>query len=184
MSAATTTVDSTRARPADAIASWSRRNAWVLGLIGLMVLLLLFTKAIQPRYAPIPLQGLGTSVLPLALAAVAQAVVVIGGGIELSIGSVIGLTSVVSAALMKGQPDATTVVIVIGVLVLGLLIGAANGGLVMATRVPDIVVTLAMSFVWAGIALIIAPRPGGGAPAWFKSLAVGPFLNEWVPRAF
>ena len=183
MSAATASVDTNRARPADAIASWSRRNAWVLGLIGLMILLLLFTKAIQPRYGPIPIQGLGTSVLPLALAAVAQAVVVIGGGIDLSIGSMMALTSVISAMLMKNQSDAFGVGVVIGVLVLGVLLGAANGSLVMVTRVPDIVVTLAMSFVWAGLALLIAPRPGGAAVGWLKALVVGPFLNEWIPKA-
>jgi ribose transport system permease protein len=182
MSAATASVD-TRTRPADAIAGWTRRNAWILGLLALMVGLLVFSKAIQPRFGPIPIQGLGTSVLPLALAAVAQAVVVIGGGIDLSIGSVMALTSVVSAALMKGQSDQAGVAVVIGVLLLGLVIGAINGGLVVVTRVPDIVVTLAMSFVWAGLALLISPRPGGGAATWLKSLVVGPLFNEWVPKA-
>ena len=50
-------------------------------------------------------QGLGSSVLPLALAAVAQAIVVISGGIDLSIGSMMALTSVVTASLMQGQSD-------------------------------------------------------------------------------
>ena len=50
------------------------------------------------------MQGLGISVLPLALAAVGQAIVVIAGGIDLSIGSMMALTSVVSASLMKDQP--------------------------------------------------------------------------------
>jgi ribose transport system permease protein len=75
------------------------------------------------------------------------------------------------------------VAVVIGVLLLGLVVGAINGGLVVVTRVPDIVVTLAMSFVWAGLALLIAPRPGGGAAGWLKNLVVGPLFNEWVPKA-
>ena len=184
MSAAAPPMETARRDAGDAIAGWLRSNAWMLGLLALLVVLLVFTKAIQPRYGPIALQGLGTSVLPLALAAVAQAVIVIGGGIDLSIGSMMALTSVVSAALMKGQSDEAAVIVVIGVLVLGLVLGAINGGLVVITRVPDIVVTLAMSFVWAGFALIVAPRPGGAAAGWLKDIVVGSLGNEWIPRAF
>ena len=49
--------------------------------------LLVFTKLIQPTYGVSGIQGLAISVLPLALAAVAQAIVVISGGIDLSIGA-------------------------------------------------------------------------------------------------
>jgi ribose transport system permease protein len=172
-----------RVRILDALGPAVRRNAWTLGLLGFLVALLLLTKAIQPTYGAIALQGLGTSVLPLALAAVAQAVIVIAGGIDLSLGSMMALTSVVSATLMKGQSEEFGVLVVIGVLALGLVLGAVNGGLVVITRVPDIVVTLAMSFVWAGFALLVRPAPGGGAAVWLKNLVVGPFVIEWVPKA-
>jgi len=160
-----------------------RRNAWTLGLLAFLVVLLVFTKVIQPGYGPIAAQGLGTSVLPLALAAVAQAIVVIAGGIDLSIGSMMALTSVVSATLMKGQSEEFGVAVVVGVLLLGVVLGAVNGGLVVITRVPDIVVTLAMSFVWAGFALLVRAAPGGGAALWLKDLVIGPIGNEWIPRA-
>lgn len=160
-----------------------QQNGWTLSLLALLVGLLALTKIVQPQYGPIAIQGLGTSVLPLALAAVAQAVVVISGGIDLSIGSMMALTSVVSAVLMKGQSEQFSVAIVIGVLLLGLLLGAVNGALVVITRVPDIVVTLAMSFVWAGCALLVRSSPGGGAAQWLKNLVVGPIGNEWIPRA-
>jgi len=183
MSAATTPVETRRPDPSEVVVSWARRNAWSLGLLGVLILLLLFTKGIQPRYGPIPIQGLATSVLPLTLAAVAQAIIVISGGIDLSIGSMMALTSVVSATLMKDQSEAFGVAVVIGVLILGLVLGAINGGLVVVTRVPDIVVTLAMSFVWAGFALLVRAAPGGGASKWLKDLAGGPLFNEWVPKA-
>ncbi len=183
MSAATAPIEDARTRPVDAIVGWARRSAWILSLLALMFVLLAFTKLIQPRYGPIPIQGLGTSVLPLALAAVAQAVIVIGGGIDLSIGSMMALTSVVSATLMKGQSDAFGVVAVLAVLGLGLVLGGINGAVVVITRVPDIVVTLAMSFVWAGFALLVRSAPGGGAATWLKALAVGSLGNEWIPKA-
>ena len=161
----------------------ARRHTWTIGLLGFLVFLLAFTKYIQPSYGVAAVQGLGSSVLPLALAAVAQAIVVISGGIDLSIGSMMALTSVVTASAMQGQSGEFGVIVVVGVLVLGFALGAVNGGLVAATRVPDIVVTLAMSFVWAGCALLVRPAPGGLASPWLMSLATGSFINQWVPKA-
>ncbi len=172
-----------RRRPAAVGRAALRRNGWTLGLLGLLAVLLVFAKVVQPSYGPIALQGLGTSVLPLAIAAVGQTVVVVTGGIDLSIGSTMALTSVVAATAMYKQPDGVSIAVVIGVLALGLLLGAINGALVVLTKVPDIVVTLAMSFVWAGFALIVRPAPGGGAAPWLMDLAVGPFGVDWIPMA-
>jgi ribose transport system permease protein len=182
MSAATAPVDSGRVALAVLLGSSARRNAWILGLLGFLALLLVFTKLIQPNYGVPGVQGLAISVLPLALAAVAQAIVVISGGIDLSIGSMMALISVVSATLMAGQSEQFDVAVVVGVLGLGLLLGAVNGGLAVVTRVPDIVVTLAMSFVWAGCALLVADSPGGGAAQWLKDLVTGSLGNEWIPK--
>ncbi len=180
MSATTAPVARGRTVPFESAA---RQNAWTLGLIAFLALLLVFTKLIQPTYGVTGVQGLAISVLPLALAAVGQAIVVISGGIDLSVGAMMALTSVVSATLMKGQPEEFGVAVVAGVLVLGLVLGAINGGLVVLTRVPDIVVTLAMSFVWAGAALLVLKTPGGGSAKWLKELVSGSLGNEWIPKA-
>jgi ribose transport system permease protein len=172
-----------RTRTGGALADWLRRNAWTIGLIGFLAALLAFTKLIQPSYGHTGIQGLAISVLPLALATVAQAVVVIGGGIDLSIGSMMALTSVVAAALMKGQSEEFAIAVVIGVILLGLLLGFINGTVVVLTKVPDIVVTLAMSFVWAGCALLVLKTPGGGSAKWLKELVTGSLFNEWIPKA-
>lgn len=183
MTAAAAPADSRRVALADLLGPAARRNAWSLGLLGFLILLLVFTKLIEPRYGVTGIQGLAISVLPLALAAVAQAIVVISGGIDLSIGSIMALINVVSAVLMQGQSEQFGVAVVLGVLVLGLLIGAVNGGLVVVTRIPDIVVTLAMSFVWAGCALLVLPTPGGGSAKWLMDLVSGSLGNDWIPKA-
>lgn len=183
MSGTTVPVEAAPGRSLDTLASLARRSAWTLGLLGFLVLLLIFTRMIQPRYGVAGIQGLATSVLPLALAAVAQAVVVISGGIDLSVGSMMALTSVMSASLMKGQSEEFAVAVVLAVLLLGVVLGAVNGSLVVLTRVPDIVVTLAMSFVWAGCALLVLSTPGGGSAKWLKDLIIGPLGNEWIPKA-
>jgi ribose transport system permease protein len=161
----------------------AQRNSWTLGLVVFLAVLLGFTKLIQPSYGVAGIQGLSISVLPLALAAVGQAIVVISGGIDLSIGSMMALTSVVAASQMKGQSEEFGVAVVVGVLVLGLVLGAINGSLIVVTRVPDIVVTLAMSFVWAGCALLVLKTPGGGASVWLKEILKGSFGNEWIAKA-
>jgi ribose transport system permease protein len=76
------------------------------------------------------------------------------------------------------------------VLALGAAMGAVNGALIVVSRVPDIVVTLAMLFVWAGVALLILNAPGGGAAPWLRGLIVGGVtlpglpagLTEWLPK--
>lgn len=184
MTAANPTVEDVRARQTDAVMGWLRRNAWSLGLIAFFFILLAFTRVIQPTYGVTGVQGLAISVLPLALAAVAQAVVVIAGGIDLSLGAMMALLSVVSASLMMGRPEEFGFLVVVGVLLLGLLLGAVNGAVVVITRVPDIIVTLAMSFVWAGSALLVLKTPGGGSAKWLRDLVLGSFGNEWIPKAF
>jgi ribose transport system permease protein len=183
MSATTAPAGAVRDRPADAVAAWFRRNSWMLGLVLLLAVLLIFTKIIQPKYGVTGVQGLAISVLPLALAAVAQAIVVMSGGIDLSIGSIMALVNVVGAVLMAGQSEEFGVVVVVGCLVLGLVLGAVNGSLIVVTRVPDIVVTLAMSFVWAGCALIVLSTPGGASAKWLMDLVSGSLGNPWIPKA-
>ncbi len=174
----------------DARTSWARvllsrvqRSTWTVGLLALLAAVLVFTKLINPDYGRAGIQGLGISILPLGFAAVAQAVVVISGGIDLSIGAMMALTSVIAATEMQGKSDAYGVAVVVVVLLLGVLLGAINGALVVATRVPDIVVTLAMSFVWAGFALLRTAAPAGAASPWLMDLVIGPFGNEWIPKA-
>ena len=172
-----------RRRPIEALAGTARRNTWTFALLGLLAVVLVVTRLIQPNYGAPQIQGLAISVLPIALAAVAQGIVVISGGIDLSVGSMMALTSVSSAVLMNGQSEETGVLVVVGILLMGVVLGAINGALVVATRVPDIVVTLAMSFVWAGAALLVLSTPGGGAAQWLTGLISGSIGSEWIPNA-
>ena len=156
-----------------------RGDAWTVGLVAIFVALLVFTKLLRPSYG---LDALAIASLPVAFAAVGQAIVVISGGIDLSIGSVIALTNVIAALLLMNAPE-LSVPIVLLVLLIGLGIGLANGVLVVVSRVPDIVVTLAMLFVWAGAALLVLGTPGGGSVDWLRELITGSLGIELLPRA-
>jgi ribose transport system permease protein len=162
---------------------WVEANAWTLGLAVLLAALLLATKLIQPSFGVSGLDSLARAALPFALATVGMAIVVIAGGIDLSIAAMMAVASVTGAVLMQGASDGQSVLIVLGVLVLGLAMGAINGLLIVVSRVPDIVVTLAMLFVWQGVALLILNAPGGGAAPWLRAMVAGGIPRlDWLPR--
>ncbi len=166
------------------------RNGWIIGLLALLGLLLVATKVIQPNFGQSGLESLSRAALPFAFAAAAQVIVVVAGGIDLSIASMMAVASVTAAVMMDGGavPAGLTVLVV---LCLGALMGAINGSLIVLTRVPDIVVTLAMLFVWEGVALLILRAPGGGSAEWLRNIIVGgvaipglpPSATGWIPRS-
>ena len=167
------------------------KNGWTFGLAALLALLLAATKLIQPEFGVSGLDSLGRAALPFALATLGMAVVVIAGGIDLSLASMMAVCSVTAAVLMDGRSDGQAVWVIGVVLLLGAAMGAINGTLVVVTRVPDIVVTLAMLFVWQGTALLILNAPGGAAAPWLRALIVGGVtvpglpasLTEWLPKS-
>jgi ribose transport system permease protein len=163
----------------DRIARAMGGDAWTIGLAVTFVALYVFTLLLRPAYG---LEALVTAALPVAFAAAGQAIVVISGGIDLSIGSVITLTNVISAVLLLNAPE-LSVPIVLAVLLIGIGVGVVNGTLVVISRVPDIVVTLAMLFVWAGAALLVLPTPGGESVQWLDDLIDGGIVVDAVPRA-
>lgn len=158
------------------------RSGWVLGLIVLAGLLLAGTRAIQPEFGASGLESLARAALPFAFATAGQAVAIIVGGIDLSVASMMAVASVTAASLMDGATPVQSAGIVALVLGIGAAMGAINGALIVITRVPDIVVTLAMLFVWEGVALLILNAPGGSAAPWLRNLIVGPFSIPFVPE--
>jgi ribose transport system permease protein len=167
-----------------------RRNGWVASLAVLFMLLAVITKIIQPEYHSDDFGSLVRAALPYAFAVAAQTVVVIGGGVDLSVAATMALTSVTAARLMDGAGEAAAIWVVPVVLLLGLGLGALNGILIVLTRVPDIVVTLATLFIFQGAALLVLPSPGGGAAMWLRELIVGTVplplpetITQWIPKA-
>lgn len=158
---------------------WARGDSWTVGLIVIFVALFILTRFLRPTYG---LDALAIASLPVAFAAVGQAIVVISGGIDLSVGSVMALTNVIAASLLLSYPE-LSVPVVIFVLLIGLLIGAINGVLVVVSRVPDIVVSLSMLYVWAGAALLVMATPGGASTPWLREISSGTLGIDLVPRA-
>ena len=158
----------------------AQRHGWSAGLLVLLLLLLALTKFIQPSFGAVGLENLTRAALPFAFATAAMAVVVIVGGIDLSVASMMAACSVTIAVLMETLGGIPAILITLGV---GASMGAVNGGLVVLTRVPDIVVTLAMLYVWEGTALLILNSPGGSMVGWMQSSIAGSFIIDGLPKA-
>jgi ribose transport system permease protein len=103
--------------------------------------------------------------VPIALATIAQMCIITVNDLDLSIGPFVGLVACIGATLLYNQP-------MLGVLALAACIAAygALGALIQWRNLPSIVVTLGMSFVWLGIAVLVLPTPGGKAPAFLKGI--------------
>ncbi len=103
--------------------------------------------------------------IPIALATIAQMFVITGNDLDLSIGTFVGFVGCVTATWLRDAP-------LLGALALLGCIGvyAALGALIYLRNLPSIVVTLGMSFVWQGLAILLLPKPGGKAPDWLQAI--------------
>jgi ribose transport system permease protein len=103
--------------------------------------------------------------LPLILLSVGQAIVLIGGGIDISVGGIVSIINTILATQvgLEGSPEQMWQFVLICLLA-GVLAGAINGFFIAFLRLQPIITTYATSFLYAGFALFILPNPGGGIP--------------------
>src|SRR5260370_31580758 len=106
-----------------------------------------------------------------------QTLVVLVGGIDLSIGALVSALSVLLAGLADGQDGAVVVGIVGLTLAAGAFVGFVNGLVVVGLRVHPLIVTIGMGAILNGITLIYARHPGGSAPDWLQEFAYGRILG-------
>lgn len=117
--------------------------------------------------------GLATPII-LAAFAVTPTLLVGNGGIDLSIGPVMGLVDVIVVHEVIGKAAISNpVVVVLVALAVGLVVGLVNGFLVAYVRIEPIVATLGTYLMCSGLALSLLASPGGSVPKWLADLAAG-----------
>ena len=114
--------------------------------------------------------------VPIALATVAQMLVMAVNDLDLSMGAFVRFCACVTATFLHASPA-------VGILILAgaIAVYAALGVIIHLRQLPSIVVTLGMSFVWAGLAVLMLPSPGGAAPDWARALMTS--KPPYVPMA-
>ncbi len=131
-----------------------------------LTVLLIAVFYLQPRaMSYLGLNLLFNLAVPIALATIAQMLIMTVNDLDLSMGSFVSFVACVTATFLHASP-------LVGILVLLCAIGvyALLGVVIYVRNLPSIVVTLGMSFVWAGLAVLILPTPGGSAPEWVRWL--------------
>jgi ribose transport system permease protein len=126
-----------------------------------------------PVFGEFQIASIVKNSLPTAYLAVSQAVVIISGGLDLGVGAMMVLANSVSALYMEGQELWVTLGIGIAVVLGAALLNGIVGWVIVTSRVPDIIVTLATLFIFSGVALMILPSPGGGTSGGFRWLFTG-----------
>jgi ribose transport system permease protein len=162
-----------------------RKQSWLFALL-LLIIGGAIIYARQPNFfRPGVLRGNLGTVLPLMLLAAGQAVVVIGGGVDLSVGAIVSLANVVLVSALGAGDDPSLLLPAFALCLLsGALAGLLNGLCVAYARFQPIVTTFATSFIFAGLALYVQPQPGGSVPVEamgaFSSSPLGVPLAIWA----
>lgn len=139
-------------------------------LVPVLSLLLLLAGVfwLQPRAMSYTgLNLLFNLAVPITLATIAQMLIMAVNDLDLSMGTFVSFVACVAATYLHDTP-------LVGVLILlaAIAVYAAMGVLIYLRNLPSIVVTLGMSFVWAGLAVLLLPSPGGTAPEWIRALMI------------
>ena len=133
-----------------------------------LALLLAAVFWVQPRTMSYTgLNLLFNLAVPIALATIAQMLIMTVNDLDLSMGTFVSFAACVTATFLQSNP-------VVGVLILAGCVGvyAILGIVIYLRNLPSIVVTLGMSFVWGGLAVLLLPAPGGVAPDWIRAVMV------------
>jgi ribose transport system permease protein len=154
--------------------TFATRNPYLFTL-GLLVVSIAANLIVQPNL----LQGGNVNsnlrvFLPSLILAAGQAVVILAGGIDISVGAVVSVVNAILATqLGAGAAPQKTAVMLGVVLLVGMLLGAFNGFFIANLRLQPIITTYATSFLYAGLALYILPSPGGAVPDSISSFYRG-----------
>ena len=140
---------------------WLAEQRGTLLALGIfIVMFIIYTTNHPAGFTANVVQTAANKGVLLAFVAMAQTLVVITAGIDLSVGMILLMTNCLASWLVVGTPVETSLG-VLAVLAAGLICGAINGAIVIYGRLQPIVATIATGAVYYGIGLLLRPFPGG-----------------------
>lgn len=146
-----------------------------LGDTGIVLVILLVMIVIMATISPAfrTIDNMGNvivQVMPLAIVSIGQTFVILTGGIDLSIGSLISLTTAIASVTMGLGGSWGIIKGLLAVLLASIAIGIFNGLAVAKLSVPPMVTTIAMSTFLQGVVFKLRPGPGGFVPGGYANL--------------
>jgi ribose transport system permease protein len=153
---------------------------WLRPLAALLVMGIALSLASPHFLTPNNLASVAVQASAVAILAVAETMVIIGGHIDLSVGSVLALCGVAAAMMMSR--GAGIAVSCTAALILGLAVGTLSGALIAFGRMPSFIVTLGMMGIARGAALIITQGVNVfGLPPRFATFSVARWAAVPLP---
>jgi ribose transport system permease protein len=137
--------------------------------------LVVYTSRLQHLPTTFDYLSLLNTSLPLIFVAIGQSLVVLTGGIDLSVGGIVSLGVAIVAAT-SGASLPVTVGWLVAVLVVSAACGAVNGVIIAKGRIAPILATLATLSVYGGLALKVLPVPGGSIAPEVRAVLTNPDL--------
>ncbi len=142
-------------------------------VMGLLLLLIVFGAVASDRFGTTAnMRNVIEQSAALGFVALGQTLVVLVGGIDLSIGATVAFSAVALAGTVNGSPTLMAPMLLV-VLGLGALVGLANGLITLRTGVHPLIVTIGTSAILGGAVLLYTMQPIGKTPAWFQEFAFG-----------
>ncbi|MGQ9472742.1 MAG: ABC transporter permease [Candidatus Caldatribacteriaceae bacterium] len=151
-----------------------RREFTVLGLIVILAVIFSFTTE---RFLSVSnLTNLLLQLAGTAISAIGMTMIIITGGIDVSVGSMLGMSSVVAGKLLMG--NAPVFLVVLSAMGIGLLMGLMNGSLVAYGKIPPIIVTLGMlNIIRSLLFQFLGGRWISGIPPAIRVIGLGKWLG-------
>ncbi|MDP3527599.1 MAG: ABC transporter permease [Hoeflea sp.] len=153
----------------------SRQGMWALALTMALGLSVWLGVTTDQFLTPGNLQNLIAQAMPLIITAIGQMFVILLGGLDLSVGSVISFTTAILAL------DGPGYVLIPAVFVLAALIGGINGVVITRLNVHPIIATLSMQYIVLGVTRTLRPVSGGTVPDVVISAVSGSVLGVPMP---
>jgi rhamnose transport system permease protein len=123
-----------------------------LGIVLALILVVAVTTIDNPQFlSGTSIQNLLSSAAIIALLAIGETIVVITRNVDLSIGSVLGISAYAVGVVYRDHPHTSLVVVFLVALAIGVVCGVVNGAIVTIARVPSLVVTLGTLYIIRGI---------------------------------
>ncbi len=151
-----------------------QRNTHVMYMYLFLLVMVIVSGVLDPDFLSVRnINNLILSSLPIFIVSCAQMIILLMGDIDLSLGSIIGLVNVVFVMLMRPDQPFGYVTALLVALAVGTLCGFVNGFLITKLRLPSVIVTIATSNVFGGLALFACPVPGGKVHNLFSRFVMG-----------
>jgi rhamnose transport system permease protein len=123
-----------------------------LGIVLALVIVVVATTSVNTNFVSVTsLQNLLSSAAIIALLAIGETIVIITRNVDLSIGSVLGISAYAVGVVFKDHPGVPLPVVFLIALGIGLACGILNGAVVTIARVPSLVVTLGTLYIIRGV---------------------------------